>query len=106
MLSLAIGRQRRARTRGCNSAQGKSRGRDRLVARWIDELDDSNKRLDALRRLENLGKLALPSLMERIHWQKHAPLLDLLDCSNPDADQIGAIYGWLLTTTPSSPRLL
>ncbi|MFN3244771.1 MAG: HEAT repeat domain-containing protein [Planctomycetota bacterium] len=43
---------------------------ERLVARSIEELRDDDKRLDAIRRLQNLGKLAVPHLAVRIDEQR------------------------------------
>ncbi|MCK5944975.1 MAG: hypothetical protein KAI24_23510 [Planctomycetes bacterium] len=53
---------------------GKGGRLERLVARSVAELRYHERRLDAVRRLENLGKLALPAMLERLHWQRRGDL--------------------------------
>lgn len=45
-----------------------------LITRSIDQLEQPDKRLDALRRLENLGAATVPELKRLAHWQQRTKL--------------------------------
>lgn len=52
-----------------------SQGRlQQLLDTSIKHLDEPDHRLNALRTLENLGKLAVPEIKKRLHWQKRHDL--------------------------------
>jgi len=52
-----------------------SQGRlQQLLDSSIKQLDEPARRLNALRTLENLGKLAVPEIKKRLHWQKRGDL--------------------------------
>ncbi|MFT4511771.1 MAG: hypothetical protein ACI89X_004344 [Planctomycetota bacterium] len=55
------------------TATGQSR-LDRLITQSVENLDTKELRLNCLQRLENLGKLVLPELRKRLHWQKRGDL--------------------------------
>ena len=45
-----------------------------LIERSLQQLDSTEQRLDAIRRLENLGALAIPQLKQRLQWPKRNQL--------------------------------
>lgn len=55
------------------AATGQSR-LERLIDKSIENLSTKELRLGALQRLENLGKLVVPELCKRLHWQKRSDL--------------------------------
>lgn len=55
------------------AAVGQSRLQS-LIDRQIENLNTSELRLGAVSRLENLGKLVVPELRRRFHWQKRGDL--------------------------------
>lgn len=77
---------------------------EQLVTRSVAKLGDDATRADALVRLENLGKLALPGLLARLHWrqrndlsrQQQADLLYLVGRLGPDGlPALDEIRAWI-----------
>lgn len=79
-----------------------SQGRlQKLLDSSIEQLNQPEHRLNALRKLENLGALAVPEFRKRLHWQKRGEL-----SRQQQVDLLYVVGALAKTGVPALPELM